>query len=369
MLVAGRTQARMQETEGMARRRWRVAMRWKLLAAFAGAFTFVFVFIAVWVVLDSANTARARIDTQLVDTAEGAAATLDAPAFAALVSTVPAVPDPSNPTGFGYPDSELYRSLARQLYELKAIVPEAQPYSYFEDPADGQLYFAVSAGYFYTPQFGVTYKQPVVDVSQPDTINRMRQGLSVTTMEPAYTDSFGDWISAYTPITDAAGQVIGAVGVDYPLDYVKQVQRDSLDDILPILLTSYAVLMVLVLAVSGALVRPLRRLTEATHRIAEGEYDLHVKELVKSRFPDEIYELGESVETMAGKVAAREQHLTQQVQRLQVQIDDSKRERAVKEIVETDFFADLAAKAATLRARVHEDDAGSADAEHDQEPT
>jgi HAMP domain-containing protein len=331
-------------------------MRWKLLAAFAGAFTLVFVFIAFWVVFDAAKTARARIEAQLVDAAEGAAATIDAPAFDELVTTVPAVPDPSNPTGFGYPDSEEFRLLAQQLFDLTKVLPEAQPYSYVADATDGQLYFAVSAGYYYTPQFGVTYKQPVVEVSGPATIERMQQGLTATTLEPAYTDSFGDWISAYTPIRNAAGEVVGAIGVDYPLDYVRQVQAESLNRILPILIGSYVMLMLLVLGVSGALVRPLRRLTTATHRIAEGEYDLNVKELVKSRFPDEIYELGESFEIMAGKVAAREQHLTAQVERLQVQIDASKRDSAVKEIVETDFFADLAAKAATLRARVHADD-------------
>jgi HAMP domain-containing protein len=111
----------------------------------------------------------------------------------------------------------------------------------------------------------------------------------------------------------------------------------------------------LVLLVSGALVRPLRRLTEATHRIADGEYDLEVRSLVKSRFPDEIYELGESFEIMAAKVGARERSLTKEVQRLRVEIDTVKREQSVEEITGTDFFSDLKAKAAVMRARMHED--------------
>ncbi|MBK6764701.1 MAG: hypothetical protein IPG68_16180 [Micrococcales bacterium] len=39
-------------------RRPRVAMKWKLLGAFAGAFSIVFGFIAVWVIHDAGTKAR-----------------------------------------------------------------------------------------------------------------------------------------------------------------------------------------------------------------------------------------------------------------------------------------------------------------------
>ena len=96
--------------------------------------------------------------------------------------------------------------------------------------------------------------------------------------------------------------------------------------------------------------RPLARLTAATRRIADGEYDLDVRSIVKSRFPDEMYELGQSFAIMAEKVAARERHLTKEVQRLRVEIDQAKREEAVQEITSTDFFEDLSGKADQLRA-------------------
>ena len=56
---------------------------------------------------------------------------------------------------------------------------------------------------------------------------------------------------------------------------------------------------------------------------------------------------------MASKVAERERALTREVQRLRVEIDNTKREETVREITETDFFADLAAKAEDLRGRMH----------------
>jgi hypothetical protein len=64
-------------------------------------------------------------------------------------------------------------------------------------------------------------------------------------------------------------------------------------------------------------------------------------------------DLADSFKVMATKVAERERALTREVQRLRVEIDNTKREETVREITETDFFADLAAKAEDLRGRMH----------------
>lgn len=330
-------------------------MRWKLLAAFAGAFTLVFAFIAVWVLNYTTSEAQQRLEIQLEGTSIGGAKTIDAEQFAALVTTVPPVADPQNPMGLGYPDSPLYRDIAQQLMRIREIVPQANPYSYYRDPVDGRLYFAASAGYLLDPPFGVTYKVPVDKVVKPESYERMAQGLVTTTGEPAYTDEYGSWISSYSPMTTADGSVVGAVGIDYPLTYVDEVRRDVIGEVLPVLIASYGALLLLVVLLSGALVRPLRRLTVATQRVADGEYDLDVRSLVRSKFPDEMYVLGESFARMARKVGARERSLTQEVQRLQVEIDQAKRETAVAEITETDFFQDLASKASVMRKRMRDE--------------
>ncbi len=49
---------------------------------------------------------------------------------------------------------------------------------------------------------------------------------------------------------------------------------------------------------------------------------------------------------MIGKVAKREEKLKQQVADLQIQIDHSKRDEQVKEIVDNDFFQSLAIESA-----------------------
>jgi nitrogen fixation/metabolism regulation signal transduction histidine kinase len=154
----------------------------------------------------------------------------------------------------------------------------------------------------------------------------------------------------------ADGTSVGAVGIDYPLTYVDQIRSEARSQVLPVLISSYLVLLLMVLVLSTALVRPLRRLTDASRRVEEGEYDLDVKSLVKSRFPDEMFVLGDAFARMARKVGAREKSLTQEVKRLKVEIDSSKREEAVREITETDFFSDLEARAAQMRRRMREGD-------------
>ena len=63
----------------------------------------------------------------------------------------PAVPDPEYQYGLGYPDSPLYTEVATQLYDIRRIVKDAKVYSYFQDPADGRLYFSASGGAMVPP--------------------------------------------------------------------------------------------------------------------------------------------------------------------------------------------------------------------------
>ena len=54
---------------------------------------------------------------------------------------------------------------------------------------------------------------------------------------------------------------------------------------------------------------------------------------------------------MVGKVYQREQTLRRQVEELKIEIDEVKRKKQVSEIVESDFFQDLQAKARRMRSR------------------
>jgi len=65
---------------------------------------------------------------------------------------------------------------------------------------------------------------------------------------------------------------------------------------------------------------------------------------------DELGQLASVFQRMAREVYAREQSLKQQVQELKIELDETKRERQVSEITETDYFQDLQSRVKELRA-------------------
>ena len=54
---------------------------------------------------------------------------------------------------------------------------------------------------------------------------------------------------------------------------------------------------------------------------------------------------------MAREVYSREQELKKQVQQLRIEVDEAKQSKQVSEIVDSDFFQDLQAKAREMRAQ------------------
>jgi hypothetical protein len=327
-------------------------MRWKLLTAFASAFTVVFVIISIWVLQFTTSTAEQRLIRELQSTAVGAAGIIDPEKFKELVTTVPAVKDPTTDTGFGYPDSPLYDYLAQLHMDVHNIVENSSPYSYYRDPADGKLKSVASYGYLAKPQFGIQYKVPFESVFNQETQDLMAQGLSETVDQAVYTDPWGQWISTYSPIRTKEGEVVGAIGVDYPYAYVNDTRSALEQQIYIVLGVLYVILLGLVLLLSTLVVRPVKRLTAAASRIADGEYDIDLREISRTRFTDEMFELAESFAVMAEKVATRERTLTQEVTRLKVEIDQSRREEAVKEITDNDDFAGLVERARAMRERL-----------------
>ena len=331
-------------------------MRLKLLVLFGGSFTIVFIFIAIWILNFTTGQASDRLESQLASSTQGAASTLNPELFSSLVNTVDEVKDPKNEYGYGYPKSPLYAEASGELLKINKMVPEALSYSYFKDATDGKLYFAASSGFLLKPQFGVPFRVPVAKIVNALTLSLMEKGLSETTAQPQYTDAYGTWISSYSPVFDANGQSVGAGGVDYPKTYVDKLDSQVKRKLYPILGISYIFLVGLIILISSQLVRPLRRLTEASARIAEGEYDLNVRSLISSVFPDEMYTLAESFSQMASKVDNREKTLTQEVKRLKVEIDQARRVDSVREITESESFNDLAQKAAEMRKRMRSED-------------
>lgn len=107
--------------------------------------------------------------------------------------------------------------------------------------------------------------------------------------------------------------------------------------------------------VAQAINRPLLRLTKAAELMEAGELDEEqIKELKESQDDDEIGHLSRLFGKMAQEVVQREVRLRRQVEELKIKIDEDKKQEAIDEITETDFFRDLQDKSRNLRSRRQE---------------
>jgi HAMP domain-containing protein len=345
-------------------------MRWKLLIAFGVGFTVIFVVLAYWILQFSTDTATNKLKTTLREISEGGAQTIDVDAFEQLLTD-----DPTVQVGTQYPDDAgtlagttatdeslyvtdpAYWAHVRELANIRITNPEASPYTYAKLD-DGSVVFVGSWGARGYPTMGVDqptggrFLQDVLEWVDQPTKGYFEQGLVETTEQPAYRDALSSWISVYTPIRNDAGKVVGAIGVDYDLKYVDQVRSRVLKVLYPVFAVAYLILLAMVFWLSGWLTQRLGRLSSATRRVADGDYEVDLSATAKATFPDEMSELADAFLVMVEKVGTRERTLVQQVKVLKVEIDEKKRREAVVEIVESDFFNDLTAKANAMRRKV-----------------
>lgn len=78
---------------------------------------------------------------------------------------------------------------------------------------------------------------------------------------------------------------------------------------------------------------------------------LEVREMLMKSMVGELEEAGLRLREAQGRLAAENNGLRRQMTRLEVQIDQKSREAAVAEIVESDFFVSLQARARAMRQR------------------
>lgn len=183
------------------------------------------------------------------------------------------------------------------------------------------------------------------------------QGFDKLTLHPdnltgGYDDDYGKaWVTAYAPIIDANGNSIGAMGVDFRGEYVQQVTSSIQRQVLIFFVVGYLAFLVFISAVAFLFTRPISVLASAATKIGEGDYEQDIQEMSIGPFRDEVTTLADVFEIMISKVYQREQTLRRRVEELQIIVDEQKKAEQVSEIVESEFFQDLQAKAREMRAR------------------
>lgn len=346
----------------------------KVALGFTLAFTLLFVGTFYWFYVFSTERAIARILADLEATVLGAAGGVDATSVQRLFLE-------GEPNAAGGSDHPAYAEQLRWLQTVQRMEPRAWPYTYVAGRDPGQIVALVDLWTLTDPSKAYGFLEESADAGsiagglEALTVNLPRDRRCAAVRTPVegqalagirgdlrdlacrllhrvgYTDAHGSWVSAYAPIVDAAGVTVGAIGVDFELAHVDEVQDALLSSTGQAFLLAYAALLLLVLILSRILTRPIVRLTAMAERVGEGDYEQDFSALRQRRLRDEIGLLADVLQAMTEKIGARERTLRREVRALQIEIDERKRGRDVAEIVETDFFRDLQARAHEMRQR------------------
>ena len=289
------------------------------------------------------------IVTDLVNTTTGSAPGLDGDRLSTLLNEGQLTP-------MGFSDHPDYLYLLAQLDTIHQSEPRAWPYIYITGSNDHQIIYIVDLMAKYEParaakftEVDETISPTLVDLAQPD-YRTQNDDINIE------KDKWGSWVSAFAPIRNAQGQVVGALGVDFDANYVIDVQNEIRKNILLVFLVSYPLMLILVFFISKSLTLPITNLTSIACQIGDGNYDQDFSIFGPRTFPDEISTLADVFQQMLGKVNSREQKLRRQVAELIVEIDEKKRRDDVSQIIETDFFRNLQANADAMRQRNQLDD-------------
>jgi len=354
------------------------SLRWKLLIGFTLIFTVVFAIAFYWFYTFASGQALARIQQDLLDTLDGASQQVSGDVLLALVkegqpneqgevwlavanAEENETPDASTlreaaetnfgkATATGFSDDPRYQQLMDELQAIHEIEPRAWPYIFVKAEGERQISYIIDLWARYDPSRATPFMFTRTSRRSYNGLNELTRRLDDGGNFNPYTDQFGQWVSAYRPINGVEG--VAAIGIDFEADYVYQVQEAIRNKVAIAFTVAYFALFVLVFLVSGALTKPIVKLTLAADAIGEDDYSQDFSALKsKGRFSDEIGKLVEVFAVMADKVRQREQSLKRQVEALKIEIDETKRKKQVSEIADSDFFRELQAKAREMRSK------------------
>lgn len=322
----------------------RFSLRYKLLIGFTLVFTVVFAGAFFWFYKYSTDSALERIRADLGDTLVGTISGINGDDFEAMVKEAKV-----DETGVPSTDP---RYIAHQHWidQINQIEPRAYAtYTYVKGSQPDQILWVGDSYRIDDPPNSTKWLEPYTRT--PDSY--ILEGFTnISNRMNFHNDPWGHWVSAYGPIKNSKGEIVGAVGIDFLADYVIQVQRGITQILVSAFILTYIAFFILVYFISNFLTAPMIRLANAAKNIGEGDYSQDLSSLTHSgRSSDEIDTLAENFAIMVGKVYQREQTLRMEVAQLRIEIDRTRQQSEVDQIVDTDFFKDLQNKARNMRGR------------------
>jgi HAMP domain-containing protein len=349
-----------------------VSLRVKLLVGFALLFIVFALIVALglsgvfnWFRGFATDMALQRITEDLRITLEGAAKSIDADELVAWyergkdlygddIALCGLPPEEGGIVCDELTQDPAYQAHLDWLDAVHQVEPRAWPYAFVKSDDPDKPYEVVWISDLwvrYDEESAVPFLYHYTPEEDPEVLI---QGMSEITTYGPYGDEWGQWLSAYMPVS--GGEGVAGIGIDFEATYVREVQQ-SVEEVVTVafrvaigaLLGLIVIALVLVFIVSTSLTRPIIGLTAVAERVAEGDYDQNISALHSGRLRDEVSTLAQVFAMMVDKVRAREQRLKQQVAELRIEIDQAKREKHVSEITDTDYFRELQQKARKLR--------------------
>jgi len=299
-----------------------ISLRLKLLVGFTVVYSVVFATAYAWFYRFSSDRAMQRIQKDLVVTLEGAIQGIDPEEFQ-LLAVVEVPQGQTLPT-----EHSLYQEHQAWLQTVHQIEPRANPYTFVAGHKPYEILFIGDFLRQVQPTSSTSFREPyIADPAK----TRLYQGLShlAITLTP-YRDQWGSWVSAYGPIKDKHGTVVGGVGIDFRADHVLEVQQGVRQHVAIAFSITYASLFVLVYIISGIVTRPIIRLAVATERVSEETYDQTLLLFRSQYFQDEISSLAETFERMVEKIRKREVMLQESNQLLEAKVERRTQELQTK---------------------------------------
>jgi len=310
-----------------------ISLRFKLLVGFTVVYSIVFATAYGWFYRYSTDRAMERIQKDLVDTLRGATQGINAEEFQALASV-------EIPQGQILPlNNPLYQKHQAWLQTVHQIEPRANPYTFVAGHKPYEVLFIGDFLRLIQPDLPTSFREAyLADPAK----TRLYQGLShlAITLTP-YKDQWGAWVSAYGPIQDKHGKVVGGVGIDFRADYVSEVQQGIQQHVAIAFSITYASLFIFVYILSGIVTRPIIKLSIVTEKMSEGDYNQTLSHFYRQQFQDEISSLAETFECMIEKIRKREEILQESNQLLEAKVAQRTEELQTKNVQLSSANAEL----------------------------
>jgi HAMP domain-containing protein len=175
-------------------------------------------------------------------------------------------------------------------------------------------------------------------------------------------------IVAYAPVPYYGGNYaepagFGWVGIGANLDTFYEaatlVKQEIEGEVRNLAILTVAILLfggAILVPVTGFLARgiaaPIQHIIEAAHSVESGDFDTStLTPLLDDGRADEIGLLARVFKRMADTVHQREEQLHQTIRHLRIEIDETKKDKAVMEITESEYFRELQKKVRLLRTK------------------